>query len=244
MAARFIQFLCLFLLCESGCRPAAQSADRNFAHLVIGQDVGELCSTVGRFVRAPANSAPVISLVDDIRAIVPSAFASHVDFGAFASVTISIPVRCSEVGADTRSALARMGGARGISWSDWFVPQRAGAGGDRAPAGLRATLVHLNGRKNTLEQCSIAMSVTEHARSPKPDLFELILADARDVYGLPILFTANKDKETFVSFYRSCDQIQNMFSTIQFLENRNTEMRVKTFRGVSTDDLVVYGSVL
>ena len=247
MVAKIVTLLCLCILCGSGCLPPPPNRQIDFRKMVISGDRDVFCSVeFYQKTRASAkNKFEVMSsMVDSLRRIDNNIFASYVSFPNLDSVTIVNSSPCRDLGMGVRNSMLSVAALYGFVTKGRFFTPPVLNPNKYSFNTLTDYLAYYDGDGHPIEECSVAVLVDKYVRYPDPTIFEKYILDARDIYGVPIIFSANIDDETYMTFYRSCDDVSELSLYIRHLFNRHGRQIIRGFRRASRPELKrVYGSI-
>jgi hypothetical protein len=220
------------------------------ARRIVRAEPGQYCSV---FVHDPAPAEEkqariprLLSYLDRVRTSLPGIDATYLDLRGAAGATLTATGSCAGKNDSLENAKAQAS-AMGFRASAAFTPdvQALLAGGGAAPR-LSEAVQRLNGPQSSLASCTMAIRLSPSASAESDAGFQATLAKARDDYGFPLLFSAQKDNILYASLYRQCDDLASAFAFLKSISAADPAHGVKMLRyePANEEDLKkIYGLV-
>lgn len=236
-----IASLIYLLACISAPAPGATSQDERTVFASTGS---RLCSLTLRrshdgWRLDPDSLGEMLDIVDHVRERnpdIPDIRATYLDLKSSSSLTMTSDGDCKDSPKwveDVRSEARTMQ----LEVSSPFLPRIVSIEPGRPT--LTAALKSLAGPEANIEDCSIAMRQNPSADAEADRSFTHALMKARDVYGIPILFSAQQGNVLYLTVYRGCDQMEHVYEALRLALARTPgqHARLVSFTSVSRDDL-------
>jgi hypothetical protein len=162
------------------------------------------------------NIALLIAYIESAKARVPDLLVTFVDLSAGRSATITRVGPCSTDG-EWENAIQLEAERRGYSASEKFSPSVVvfPTGGENLTAALKS----INGDQANLEGCSVAIRLSPSTSANADRALHEAVGDARDSYGLPILFWIQQDLTLLVTMYQQCSERRGLVVALQQIIN-------------------------
>lgn len=247
-ATRALILLCCVSL-TTACEARSPSLSLE-ARTVIRAEPGQFCSL---FVDDPAppeerhaRISRLLAYLDHVRTSLPDIDASYLDLRGASGATLTATGPCNGKNESLEKARAQAS-AMGFRASAAFAPEvQALSGGGGAPSRLSEAVQRLNGPRASLASCTMAIRLSPSSSADADARFNATIANARDEYGFPLLFSAQKDSIFYASLYRQCDDLESAFELLKAISATDPAHGIKMLGYVraNEDDLrKVYGSV-
>lgn len=220
------------------------------ARTVVRAAPGQFCSV---FVNDPApvgdrhaRISRLLSYLDHVRTSSPDIDASYLDLKGASGATLTATGPCAGENASLKQAKAQAS-AMGFTASAPFTPavQAFSVGGGAAPR-LSEVVQRLNGSNASLASCTMAIRLSPSSSAVADARFNASLAKARDEYGFPLLFSAQKDSIFYASLYRQCGDLEPAFELLNAISAADPAHGIKMlgYERANEDDLKkIYGSL-
>ena len=246
MGANLPSIASLILLLACSPAPGATSQEERTVFASTG---GRLCSLTLRRSHDgrrwdPDSLGEMLDIVDHVRGRnpdIPDIRATYLDLKSSSSLTITSAGDCEDSPKwveDVRSEARTMQ----LEVSSPFLPRMVSS----ESATVTAALKSLAGPEASIEDCSIAMRLNPSADAEADRSFTQALMKARDVYGIPILFSSQQDNVMYLTVHRGCDQKERVYEALRLSLARTPgqHARLVSFTSVSRDALrEAYGAV-
>lgn len=211
----------------------------------------QLCSVIVensvQNARGPdENIARALDYIDLVRREYREAMVTYQDFASGEKFTVTFPGGCGQRGPSWIERAQRSAISLGMRASPPFAPRIVMPPDDGASQSLSRVLAGLNEVGASLEDCSISIDLTASRSAEDDSNLQTAIAASRDIYGVPILFVAQRDNTLYVSFFRQCGEKESMFHAIRAVaERRRSPVQMQRFATVSSNELSsVYGNIM
>lgn len=220
------------------------------ARTAILAEPSELCSVfVGNTIPTEAKEARtrrLISYVDRVNPIHSNLMVTYFDVSNASGLTLSVPGTCA-VGSEVLGKVREHAAAMGLRASAAFMPKVQVLSDTGAESVHLTDIVRrLDGRNTSLAKCTMAVRLSPSESAEADARFNTALSKARDGYGFPLLFSAQKDDVMYVSLYRQCEDLDSAFLVLKSIITKDSanEIKMLSFVQAKDNDLkAIYGSV-
>lgn len=187
------------------------------ARVVVASSPTPVCSvqitrTGGQEELPDVRRARLVDYVDAVAAALPSVQVTYFDFAHGRSLTLTIQQPCN-VGAPF-AELEAVSASRGFAVGELFQPHVIVPTAAEGVGYLEHVIQQTSELPQTLEGCSMSIPLSMSSSAEDERDFYAVVGQARDRYGVPLLFLAQAEHTMYITFYRQCSFRRELYQAL------------------------------
>jgi len=245
--ARWICTVAAVVTTSSACRATSVSPNEE-ARLVFSPNKADYCSIVLHqsqdTVHPKDHLLKLLTFIQEVRRTASGFRVTYMNYKTGRDFTLTGAGSCGAIGGSLLKAANSAGSKLGIKGDQIFTPKVISL--PDSERSLRRGFAELSPDEKDITKCSRVLQLSPSQSAEDDRAFNMKIGSARDVFGVPILFAAQENRDLYVTFFHQCDDIDRIIDVVHLIveEEPKTRVGILSARQPTVTELAkIYGPV-